>query len=141
MLTLVGGRGRYLRKRALIAHTPLQEKPRADPLLHWNGIRGVTLEAFVALVLDVQSPLSLYHLHLARGPHFPSFVMFRCVTAQLRALGPPVDGLAEIPPSHRRVFDLLKLWVEHRLSDFMESPTLLDDLKGLMGGLQARNDL
>jgi hypothetical protein len=104
-------------------------------------VRGVSLEGFVALLLDVVSPVSVYQIHLASGPHFPSWVVFRCVTSQLRALEPPSDDTVTLPESHKRIFSVLKLWVEHRLSDFMDSPMLLNDMKGLMSDLQARNDL
>jgi hypothetical protein len=50
-------------------------------------------------------------------------------------------NMSVMPASHDRIFCVLKLWVEHRLADFMASPILLDGLKALMQTLQSRHDV
>lgn len=101
----------------------------------WADIKGASIEQVVSVLINEQDMAVCHLFFLVFFTYCEPSALFRLLTYSLHGQS---GSNSAMTARHDRVLTLVKHWIEHRLSDFMESPTLLQDLKTLIGALQAK---
>lgn len=104
----------------------------------WARVKGASLEKVASILISESDDLVCHLFFLAYKVYCQPSTLFRLLTYPLHGHAGAGNTMTK---AHDRVLKLVKLWIENHLSDFMEFPSLLKDLKVLIQSLHAKGGI
>lgn len=104
----------------------------------WVEIKGASLEKVASILISESESVVCHLFFLVYQTYCVPSTLFRLLTYTLFSRRGANNVITR---KHDRVLKLIKLWIQNRLSDFMDHPILLEDLKKLIAELQEKGGI